>query len=83
MEENTLYSQLAKVTEIVADSGDFKILSKYNATDATTNPTLLLKAVEKPEYQNLVQDAIKVSSLLNPTSSLRNKPLEKEHPRPT
>ena len=39
--------------EIVADSGDFSSLRKYQPRDATTNPSLLLKAAEMPEYSDL------------------------------
>ncbi len=44
--ESYLY-QLRKMTDLVADTGDLMLLPKYNALDATTNPTLLLKVVEK------------------------------------
>jgi transaldolase len=50
--------QLRKVTRIVADTGDFALLKAYAPEDATTNPTLILKAAQKPEYQALVARVI-------------------------
>jgi transaldolase len=49
-----LLSQLKQHSTIVADSGDFSSLRKYQPRDATTNPSLLLKAAEMPEYKDLV-----------------------------
>lgn len=51
---NDLLSQLKQHSTIVADTGDFASLRKYQPRDATTNPTLLLKAAEMPEYSDLV-----------------------------
>jgi transaldolase len=51
---NDLLSQLKAHSTIVADTGDFASLRKYQPRDATTNPTLLLKAAEMPEYSELV-----------------------------
>lgn len=50
--------QLRKFTRIVADTGDFALLKEYAPEDATTNPTLILKAAQKPEYQPLVARVI-------------------------
>ena len=50
--------QLRKFTRIVADTGDFALLKAYAPEDATTNPTLILKAAQKPEYQPLVSQVI-------------------------
>lgn len=50
--------QLRKFTRIVADTGDFDVLKQYKPEDATTNPTLILKAAQKPEYQSLVARVI-------------------------
>jgi transaldolase len=50
--------QLRKFTRVVADTGDFGLIKEYAPEDATTNPTLILKAVQKPEYQTLLQQAI-------------------------
>jgi transaldolase len=50
--------QLRKFTRVVADTGDFALMKEFAPEDATTNPTLILKAVQKPEYQTLLQQAI-------------------------
>jgi transaldolase len=50
--------QLRKFTRIVADTGDFAQLKQYTPEDATTNPTLILKAAQKPEYAELVSKTI-------------------------
>jgi transaldolase len=49
--------QLKQYTTVVADSGDFKQLAQYAPRDATTNPSLILKAVQKPEYAPLLKAA--------------------------
>ncbi len=53
--------QLKKFTRVVADTGDFVQLKAYTPEDATTNPTLILKAATKPEYQALVEQAVRES----------------------
>lgn len=50
--------QLKQFTTVVADSGDFATLRQYAPQDATTNPSLILKAAQMPEYQWLVDKAI-------------------------
>ena len=45
---------LKKFTTVVADTGDFKQLAKFKPQDATTNPSLILKAVQKADYQPLL-----------------------------
>jgi len=50
--------QLKQFTTIVADTGDFKQLAQYAPRDATTNPSLLLKAVQKPEYAPLLEQTV-------------------------
>jgi len=50
--------QLKRFTKVVADTGDFAILKEYAPVDATTNPSLLLKAAQKPEYQYLIEKAV-------------------------
>jgi transaldolase len=50
--------QLKQFTAVVADSGDFKQLAQYTPRDATTNPSLILKAVLKPDYAPLLQAAV-------------------------
>ena len=50
--------QLSKMTTIVADTGDIDSIKSYTPIDTTTNPSLLLKAAQQPEYEDLVQSAI-------------------------
>ena len=50
--------QLKKMTTIVADTGEFEEIKKYHPTDATTNPSLILAAATKPEYQFLIDEAL-------------------------
>ncbi len=52
-------NQLKQFTRVVADSGDFATIKEYAPEDATTNPTLILKAAQKPEYQSLVDGVIR------------------------
>ena len=49
---------LKTFTTVVADTGDFKLLSQFQPTDATTNPSLILKAVQKPDYAPLLTQAV-------------------------
>jgi transaldolase len=46
--------QLKRHTVVVADTGDFNSIRSFAPRDATTNPTLILKAVQKPEYRGLL-----------------------------
>ncbi len=50
--------ELKKYTTIVADTGEIDEIRKYKPTDATTNPSLILKASQIEEYQPILQDAI-------------------------
>ncbi|PIT74113.1 transaldolase [Limnohabitans sp. G3-2] len=49
---------LKQFTTVVADTGDFKQLAQFQPQDATTNPSLILKAVQKSEYAPLLADAV-------------------------
>ena len=51
--------QLRKFTTIVADTGDIDSIKTYSPTDATTNPSLILQATDKPQYSYLIEDAVK------------------------
>lgn len=53
-----LLDQLKKMTVVVADTGDFESLANYKPRDSTTNPSLLFKAAQMPQYQHLVEDAV-------------------------
>src|SRR5256885_16285227 len=55
---NDLLSQLKQFSVIVADTGDFDSIRKYQPRDTTTNPSLLLKAAQMPEYAALVDKTL-------------------------
>ena len=54
----TQLDQLKRFTKVVADTGDFATLKEYAPQDATTNPSLILKAAQMPAYKSLVDKAI-------------------------
>jgi transaldolase len=49
---------LRKYTTVVADTGDIEAIGKYRPQDATTNPSLLAKAAQMPQYRHLVDEAL-------------------------
>ncbi len=49
---------LKQFTTVVADTGDFKQIDAYRPQDATTNPSLILKAVQKPDYRSLLTETV-------------------------
>ncbi len=50
--------QLRELTTIVADTGDIDSIKEYSPTDATTNPSLILQASDKPQYAHLIEEAV-------------------------
>ncbi len=50
--------QLKKFTKVVADTGDFESIKSYKPEDATTNPSLIFAAVQKPQYTHLLDEAV-------------------------
>ncbi len=54
----SLLAQLKAVTTVVADTGDFRDLARYAPQDATTNPSLILKAVQQPAYAPLIGECV-------------------------
>jgi len=60
--------QLRQFTVVVADTGNFRQLAQFAPRDATTNPSLILKAVQQPEYAPLLAEAV---------ASLQGKPLDR------
>lgn len=58
---------LKQFTTVVADTGDFRQLAQYQPQDATTNPSLILKAVQKADYAPLLKDTV---------TRFRGKPLD-------
>lgn len=53
-----LLDQLKSMTTIVADTGDVEAIKSVKPVDATTNPSLLLKASTLPQYSHLIEEAI-------------------------
>ncbi len=53
-----LLSSLKQHSVVVADTGDFESIRKYQPRDATTNPSLILKAATMPEYAGLVEKVV-------------------------
>jgi len=51
--------QLKQFTVVVADTGDFESMREYQPQDATTNPSLILKASQQAQYAHLVEKAVK------------------------
>ena len=49
---------LKQHTTVVADTGDFHQIAQFQPQDATTNPSLILKAVQKPAYQPLLRETL-------------------------
>lgn len=52
--------QLKQYTVVVADTGNFRQLAQFAPRDATTNPSLILKAVLQPEYAPLLRETVAV-----------------------
>src|SRR5512139_1271142 len=59
--------QLRQYTTVVADTGNFRQLAQFAPRDATTNPSLILKAVQQPDYAPLLAETV---------APLRRQPLE-------
>ena len=58
-------SQLSAMTKVVVDTGDFAQIGQYKPQDATTNPSLILKAVMMPEYADIVSAILVKSQALS------------------
>lgn len=52
------YEQLKEYTIVVADTGDVDAIKRLKPQDATTNPSLILKAAMMPNYEKLIDDAV-------------------------
>ena len=55
----TLLDSLKRYTTVVADTGDIDAIAAHRPQDATTNPSLLYQAAQKPQYQHLVEAALR------------------------
>ena len=58
LEKVSQLDQLREFTKVVADTGDFESMRAYQPYDATTNPSLIFAAIQKPEYGYLLDKAI-------------------------
>ncbi|KAI9257980.1 transaldolase [Phascolomyces articulosus] len=54
----SVLEQLKQYTTVVSDTGDFETIAQYKPQDATTNPSLILAATQKPQYAPLIDDAV-------------------------
>jgi len=54
----SLLDSLKQFTTVVADTGDIESMRQFTPQDATTNPSLLLKAAQQPQYRSLVEAAL-------------------------
>ncbi len=54
-------AQLKKITVVVVDTGDIAAIEKYTPVDATTNPSLIFAAAQKPQYRALIEEAVSYS----------------------
>jgi transaldolase len=54
----TQLESLRTLTTVVADTGDIEAIKKYKPVDATTNPSLLLKAASLPQYAELIKESV-------------------------
>lgn len=62
---------LKSMTTVVADTGDIHSIKAYEPTDATTNPSLILKAAQMPEYEHLIEEAVAYGCQAGSTASER------------
>lgn len=62
--------QLREITVVVADTGDIEAIRQYQPIDATTNPSLLLKAAQLPQYQPLLHESIDAAKQTGATNLL-------------
>ena len=61
-------SQLKTLTTVVADTGDFERMREFQPQDATTNPSLILKAAQQSNYQALVRSVKQAHPDMKPTA---------------
>ena len=65
----TKLEQLKTMTDVVADTGDIEAIKLYKPQDATTNPSLLLKAAQIPAYSDLVGKSVEAGKKEGKTSA--------------
>jgi transaldolase len=57
MKESNL-NKLKKLSNVVVDTGDFELIKQFNPSDATTNPSLILKSVKDDKYKSILKDSV-------------------------
>src|SRR5690606_10552761 len=57
--------QLKQFTDVVADTGDIEAIGLYKPLDATTNPSLVYKAAQMPQYKDLLDKAVAASKSIS------------------
>jgi transaldolase len=67
----SLLDSLRRYTIIVADTGDIEAIAEYRPQDATTNPSLLLKAAQQERYRPLVEAALKAADRVGGDGAVR------------
>ena len=65
--------QLKQLSKVVADTGDFKQLAQFAPQDATTNPSLVLKAVQMPAYRPLLERVVAAAHSRDKTSDIADR----------
>lgn len=65
-------AQLRKFSDVVADTGDIEAIRRFQPLDATTNPSLLLKAAALPDYQELIRQHAQSVSTASDEDALRS-----------
>lgn len=71
IEKESQLEQLKGMTTVVVDSGDFEMMKEFHPQDATTNPSLILKAIQKKPYADLLDKAIEETKLVKLTGRER------------
>ena len=61
--------QLKQMTSVVADTGDIDAIARFKPVDATTNPSLMLKAAQDTKYTHLLQTAKQQAERLGGSNS--------------
>ena len=67
----SLLESLKRYTVVVADTGDIDAIRTHKPQDATTNPSLLLKAAQQPQYRSLVDGALAAAAQAAPAGEAR------------
>ena len=67
----SLLDSLKRYTTVVADTGDIEAIAQYRPQDATTNPSLLLKAAQQPQYRPLVDAAFREADRVSGAETAR------------